>query len=169
VSDYSVEGLNPTRRYKWFRPRQAARGFISNYNTSHDPAAGVLNNSTNAQLLVVRAVIATPAPTGGADFGLFYVQGNPGTAGGTVRSLYPDTGNLAGQMWLFDTTTDYQIDFGLQSVLGNVASAAVWPYDFPCGIVPPGWSLGFQVQGGPGYLTVSMLWEAIALEELDYY
>lgn len=160
-----MEGENPTRRYKSFRPRQAARGLISP-SGSNSTTACLYNNSTAAQILVVRDIVpyANSAPYAVVTS---YQQGLLGTKGGLVTPLWPGEAALPGVLTNFDTATAFTGDYALP--IFQVANGyAFWTHNFPFAIIPPNWSLVVQDGTNRGIYQVSFMWEAVFPDELDF-
>jgi hypothetical protein len=158
---------NPTRRYKWFRPRQAARGYLLDTSGISHPTGGLYNNSTGAHVLIVRELISTALPSVTGNVGWAYVQGMPGTVGGTVTPLIPMQGALPGQLWSADLAFYYTPDFLPPAVAGS-GNFSYWGHEFPLAVLPPGWSIALAGALASGDVVLSVMWEAIYPEELDY-
>jgi hypothetical protein len=159
-----MEGENPTRRYKWFRPRQAARGFADTNAGSNFPTYYLFNNSTAAQYLVVRAI----SGQFGNGLALAYVQGNPGVALGTITPLIPGTAALPGLLTFLDAAAAITPDGGGPSYQ-TATQGTSWNHEFPIAILPPNWSLAIADLGGSQPRAVSVFWEAIFADELDFW
>src|SRR5215470_9005811 len=92
------EGLNPTRRYKWFRPRQANRGYTPLVTPTNHLTAYLYNQGTGAQVLVVRQVYWTL--TGTALMG--FVSGNAGSSQTTLGPMVGFESVRASQIYYQD-------------------------------------------------------------------
>ena len=156
-----MEGENPTRRYKFFRPRQAARGYISVSGGSAFPSV-YLFNPTSTHYLVVRDF--QPVVGSGSLLYIASVRGKTGTQGGTIHAFVGDTTTPAGQLWSDNAATALTPD-NLQRDTGN---SSMWSHDFPIGIVGPGWSMVFQQAVSTTTLELALIWEAILPDELDW-
>lgn len=159
----AFEAENPTRRYKHFRPRQAARGGVATVVPTNYATFALFNNSTASQLLIVRAVSygINGAP---AQWGMFMgrLTGTPGQTG----NYFPSMGELPGLVDYSDQPAILPGDFvdgGSQTTLTSIP-----PLPFPLAVIEPGWS--FFVQGTLKSFnsTAGFIWEAIFPEELDY-
>lgn len=158
-----MEGENPTRKYKWFRPRQAVRGSIPLVNSVNFATAGLYNDSNGAQYLAVRL----PVVAGNHPVLASYQKGL--LAGATlvtnVTPLIPESAKLPGQLFSVDfatlfTNTDWDVN-------QNDNILYLWP--FPFAVLPPNYSLVLQNQTASGQITAAMfVWEAIYPDELDY-
>lgn len=74
-----------------------------------------------------------------------------------------------------ETATAYILDWfplaGIQSNAGGSEPQQLswWTHDFPFAVIPPGWSLVFTNPATkPDTLYLSMVWEAIYADELDF-
>lgn len=156
------EGLNPTRRYKWFRPRQAAfiTGSISGAANNSDVI--LYNNSRGPQTLVLRDLRVISGA--GSEVFLSMQHGTVGTLLSTAvpKTMWPDQATPPGQIYTLDDATDLSSNFGLGCPNAGVP---MWQHDFPFGIIPPNWSLIFQQSSALG---LSILYEAVFSDELDY-
>lgn len=166
MSDYGIEGLNPTRRYKWFRPRQAMTGAINSTNPQNGFISGLYNPS-RTHYLVVRSVLMQASGSAGNLAGLAYVKGNPGTVGGNTSPLIPGDFPVIGQMWAQDTLTAPTPTIFLDSQADGT-SFLTWGHDFPVAIISPGWSLETAPPSVVGSDTFGAVWEAILPEELEF-
>lgn len=156
------DGLNPTRRYKWFRPRQAARGFGHGTAVAHNPAVLLYNNSTAAQYLVLRAL--QYIQDAGAETGLAF-QLHAGVSGTLAMSGVPvifGQATLPGQIYQYDDPVVITPDYFIPA-----AGDQSWVYDFPPVILTPNSSLELQTIAGSNF-RVALLWEALFADELDY-
>ncbi len=57
-------------------------------------------------------------------------------------------------------TPDYYLDFG--------DDATIWPIVLPFQVLEPNWSLVFQDLNNAQTMQLSILWEAIEADELDF-
>ena len=163
----SFEGENPTRRYKWFRPRQAMRGYIT-VSPNNDGTLSLFNNSSGTHLLVVRALsMGWIGGTNGLNVGTFYNQGALGTVGGVVQPLLPSGAALPGLLYSLDDTTNRVARWDYLNQPGLTETLGWWQHDFPFAILEPGWALCAHFVAGTK-LTFSAMWEAIYPEELDW-
>ncbi len=161
-----MEGENPTRRYKWFRPRQAVRGAVSSADAGANTAVYLYNDSTATQLIVVRHWVL-PGITGATDFEIGYVKGKKGTPAGNVQPLIPTGARLAGIITLDGATTLPQYD-SFPFLGGNNNQFGYWNHEFPFAILEPDWSLAFVSTNGTAGPPFFALWEAIEGDELDF-
>lgn len=157
---------NPARRYKWFRPRQAFRGGIPSTTAGAGKFAtfSLYNSSTGPIVLIVRD---WQFVGGSASMVFGYNQGRLAGTAGTQNRLVPGDAAGAG---LVDyqaanaalTTTDYHLPI--------VPTAAnQWMHDLPFAVVPPGWAFFLQCSTAATAITGALLWEEIAIDELDYF
>jgi hypothetical protein len=156
------EGDNPTRRYKWFRPRQAAWGFAQISAPTNFGTVSLYNNSGGAQYLVLRDWRAINISNNRVS--MFYAVGAQGSSFMSGQSFMPDQPQLPGVCYDLDagsaTSTAFKFDQNVQQ--------AWWPHDFPLAILPPGWSICFQNQSNATFMGGSFMWEAIFADELDF-
>lgn len=159
-----MEGENPTRRYKWFRPRQAARGFAIVQPTNY-AAVGLFNNSTGPQYLVVRAMRIYD------DTGVLFAQdynlrGHLTSISQTSIPIVSSTPQIPGQVYYddlaaFPDNTGYQFD-------GPKDTDVYWEQPFPLAVIEPNWSY-VVVNATTGDVTqVAFIWEAVDPDELDF-
>ena len=73
---------------------------------------------------------------------------------------------MNGQLLAIDTATAYAGDY--QFSLG-VYAAFEWVHDFPFAVITPGFSLVFQDTTVAHALTAALVWEAIEIDQLDYF
>ena len=157
---------NPARRYKWFRPRQAARGGVPKTT----PSAGTFftvslyNSSTGATVLVLRDWSIS-----GAGANLTALGYNKGRLTGTnypAQSFFPGDSAPAGlvdyQAAAAALTGDYYTTL-------NSTAGGLWPHDFPFAIVPPGWAFFMCITIAAAFGQAGFLWEEISIDELDYF
>lgn len=164
-----AEGENPTRRYKWFRPRQAARGSITLGNVTNYSTVALFNSSSGAHYLVIRDYETIFADPGGLT-SIGYVQGQLGTAGGVKTPLVPGEAVPPGILTSLDSATLLTLDWPLPWMGGAMNnSSAWWPHNFPFAVLPPGWSFVLQDNAvGSGLAQLNVMWEAILADELDF-
>jgi hypothetical protein len=157
------EIYNPDRRYKAFRPRQAARGVKSTGTPVNNSTVCLFNNTLGAQYLVVRdlTVNGNVSDLVAAS----YLLGQIGAGPGKVSQLIPSMGVQVGIITSIDTATVYPPDYDI--ALSSTGTWE-WEHDFPFAILEPGWSLIFQDTTVAHGLQVSAIWESINPDELDW-
>ena len=163
-----IEGLNPTRRYRWFRPRQAARGavnFTSGVGAYND--VGLQNNSTAAKILVVREFFILSAAVGSGAGGWFMTQRSIGQNGSSYVENYFRQGATLPGIMVSNSDVTQQFPNVYQNQLG-LGQNLTWVHDFPFAIIEPGWSLVWQSAAQNVGATLSMIWEVVDPDELDY-
>lgn len=157
-----AEGENPNRRYKWFRPRNAARGVITLTGPTNNATLSLFNNSTGPHVLIVRAFMVSMTT---AHLALVArQQGAQGTQGGQVVPLVAGEGARAGQLYSLDTATALTPDY-------LVPAQFNWPafgLDLPFEVLLPQWSLSFQDTTAAETMRLAVLWEAVQADQLDY-
>lgn len=159
-----TELYNPTRRYKHFRPRQALRGSKAVAAPTNHATFSLFNDTTGPYVLVVRDFLVQG--TANDLVGTAYVNAQVGSSQGLVQPFLPTAGKQNGLFASIDTATVYPADYIIAlSSLG----AFEWYHDFPYGVVEPGWSLVFQAATIAHATTVSVVWEAILIDELDFF
>jgi hypothetical protein len=159
-----TEWYNPTRRYKHFRPREAARALKAQGTPTNKATISLFNNSTGPRVLVVRDF--TLNGTAADVIATSYQQQQIGTSQGFVASLLPSQPPPSGLLASIDTATAYAGDYQLAlSSLGIF----VWQHDFPYAVIEPNFSLVFQCTTTAHALTASLVWEAISIDELDWF
>ena len=155
------EGYNPTRRYKWFRPRQAMIG------TAQAQAAnnGVceLYNQSSAYYLVVRDLWWFTT------YGTIYVGFNAGIYSdqtGTAHFGRILPGEPAGAGVLY---AGYNPQLLPNPLMVTHYNQGLWTYhDLPMFVVTPGQSLVVQA-GAPATMEFDrIMWEFITPDEFDY-
>lgn len=157
------EIFNPKRRYKEFRPRQALRGMKVTGTPTNLATVGLFNNSSGPQLLVVRDLtINGPASD---TVNISNVVGQIGSSQGLVHAMVPSQPGNPGLIASIDTATVYPGDYA--AALSTIGSF-VWNHDLPFAVVEPGFSLVFQDGTAAHGITISLIWEAIATDELDW-
>jgi hypothetical protein len=160
-----MEGDPGTRRYKWFRPRQAYRGGVPATTAGLGLFAtiSVYNSSTGPTVLVIRdwSVAATAAITLNTGYNQGRLNGTPGG----VTPLFP--GDRAGA-----GLVDYQAAGAVLSADYRMANAVLtsmgWLHNFPFAIVPPGWAFFIQQQSANKLISGGFLWEEVSIDELEY-
>lgn len=157
-----MDGDNPTRRYKWFRPRQAARGSLTTDAPTNKATVSLFNDSKGSYVLVVRAFTVDSAA--GHPIAAGYLQGAQGSAAGTVSPLWAGEATMRGSLYYLDTATALTPDWTFETGINQGYVA----YPFPFAIIPPGWNLTFQNTTATEALTVNILWEAVFPDELDW-
>lgn len=157
-----MEGENPTRRYRSFRPRQAARGVITLTGPTNNATLSLYNNSSGVHVLVVRAFMVSSTVAH-----LVLVarqQGAQGASGGTIVPGVTGDGARAGLLYSLDTATAITPDY-------LVPSQFNWPafgLEFPFEVLQPGWSLTFQDTTAAETMRLAVIWEAVQADQLDF-
>jgi hypothetical protein len=95
-----------------------------------------------------------------------YAAGQVGSSQGLVTALLPSEASQAGLIASIDTTTVYPADYNLAL---TSTGEAEWFHDYPFAVISPGWSLVFQNSTAAQALTCSAIWEAILIDELDFF
>ncbi len=159
-----MEGDPGTRRYKWFRPRQAARGGIVSHTPTNFGTVSLYNPSTGPHVLVVRTWRHQAAAN------ITYVWGyNNGRLSGTagnVAPLFPGDAKPQGLVDYQDAAATITGDFEEKSVASGLL---FWPHNFPFACIPPGWCLFVQGQSSASPIDCSFEWEAVEIDELEFY
>ena len=157
-----MEYENPTRRYKWFRPRQAARGSITPATNVNYPTAALYNDSSGPQLLMVR-LVSCVSPNGGT-MGLIAQQGTIGAAGGIISPFVSGEAKPPGALYALDGAALVVSDFVMATYTGS------WPENgaMPVAVLQPGWSLVAQSNSLTDKAQFGFMWEAISVDELDF-
>jgi hypothetical protein len=157
-----MEGENPTRRYKWFRPRQAARGYASPAAPANKQTI-LLNNSSGAEkYLIVRAFFVRQANND--DIGVGYVNGTLSGTAAQQGNLFPGDGSLPGAVYTLDDATTRSYDFQITPSQNTFW----WQHDFPFAVLQPGQSLLLQDTTAAHAMAVAFFWEAVFPAELDW-
>jgi hypothetical protein len=158
------EFLNPARKYKSFRPRQAVRALKATGTPTNNATVGLFNNSTGPYILVVRdlTILGTVSDVIAAS----YADAQIGTSQGKVQSMLPTAAVQNGLLASVDTATLFPGDYDLSLSTTGVWE---WEHDFPFAVIEPGWSLVFQDPTVAHAITVSLVWEAIQIDQLDYF
>lgn len=168
-----MEGENPTRRYRWFRPRQAVRGYGESTTQLHYTTMSLYNDSTAAELLVVRHY--TVQGVQDSQFQIGVVQGALGSpAGGQTGAPGPfvgnylnQTGKRAGVINFLDDPLARDGDF-FTVVDGPNLFTSRWDHDFPFAVLLPHESLFFQNATPGNEIQLALVWESIFPDELDF-
>jgi hypothetical protein len=156
--------FNPARKYKHFRPRQATRATKSLGIPTNRATISLYNNSTGPYVLVLRDFIVSG--TANDNIAASYQPGAIGATPGLAAPMLPTDPLMNGQLLGLDTATAYAGDY----IFGLGAYATFeWWHDFPFAAVTPGFSLVFQCTTAAHALTVAMVWEAIQIDQLDYF
>lgn len=158
------EGVNPTRRYRWFRPRQAAWAAASTTSATNRPVVFLYNNSPN-QYIVIRSVLVSPAQNGTVN-GAIVQGGNTGTPSNAVVPFIGAEGLPPGQLFVQDTTDVTPFIFSFTPSV-NVLTQLMPIY--PLAILPFGYSLRVWLLLNTQTITVSYLYEHIYPDELDFF
>jgi len=159
-----TEIYNPTRRFKNFRPREAVRALKATGVPTNRATVSVYNNSTGPRVLVVRDY--TVSGTANDFVATSFAVGQVGSSQGLVSGLVAGEQLPQGLIASIDTTTVYAGDYSIP--LGQPGFFE-WYHDFPFAVVLPGWSLVFQCNTVAHALTVSAMWEAVSIDELDFF
>jgi len=157
-----MEGENPTRRYKWFRPRQAACAAAANVTTADYGTFFLFNNSQGSHYLVVVDAFLPIGSAIGAR-----IKKSQGFSGSIANPTYPfiaGEATLPGLLYYSDEATAFT-DY---DQLAQTYNPAFNNMVVPRAVIPPGWS---WVVGSPSHgveVSISVLWEAIFPDELDW-
>ena len=158
------EIFNPRRLYRLFRPRQAMRGRSTTGTPVNRATVALYNNTTGRSTLAVRDV--TISGTASDTISIQYAQTQIATTAGQQAALVANEAITPGLMAWVDTATVYSGDY----IAALTAQGAFWwQHDFPFGVVQPGYSLVFQDTTAAHALSVSLIWEAIEIDQLDYF
>lgn len=158
---FSVAGLNPTRRYKWSRPRQTHRAYGQQTNNTNKGTISLYNDSTGPQILVVRLLSVV---TSAGETGLSSRTGTLGTLYGHGQPITIGDGRGPGAVYTIDSATTFASDF---SYITSGNAGLLEPM-FPIAVLPPNAALVVQNTQSASNINVSFIYEAIAIEELDY-
>lgn len=158
------ELFNPRRLYRNFRPRQGVRGRATTGVPTNLATVGLFNNNRGRSVLVVRdiSIAGNANDTVGASF-------QAGQIGSTAGQQSPVVANEAiepGLMNSIDTPTVYSGDYAFALTAQGVFW---WQHDYPFAVVIPNWSLTFQDTTAAHAMTISLIWEAIEIDQLDYF
>jgi hypothetical protein len=156
--------IQPRRKYRDFRPRQAMRGFKGTGVPTNLATVGLYNNSTGPLVLAVRDIQI--GGTAGDFIAMSYQNLQLGGTSGKVQALDSSGSVQSGLINGIDTATayagDYQFPLGTQGDFN-------WYHEFPIAILIGGVSLVMQCVTAAHAINVSFTWEAIAVDELDYF
>jgi hypothetical protein len=160
-----VEGDPGTRRYKWFRPRQAYRGGapVTNPGGGKFATISLYNASTGPLVLVVRDL--NWGSTSGAAASLGYKQGRLSGTAGVVTPLFPGDHAGAG---LVDFQAAAAVLVGEYAYESPALTQGAWPHDFPLAIVPPGWAFFVCNQSAASPMGAGLIWEEVSIDELEF-
>ena len=123
----------------------------------------IYNNTTGAQLLVVRDLTLNGAA--GGTYVASYVLGPQGAGPGKVQQMVPSNPVQVGVITSQDATVAFPGDY---VVALSTTGVWEWEHDFPFAVLEPNWTLVFQnpALGNPG--SVSAVWETVYEDQLDY-
>lgn len=158
------ELFNPRRMYRLFRPRQAMRGRSTTGTPTNRATIGLYNNSTGRSTLAVRDItISGPASD---TINIQYAQGQIASTAGQQSALVANEAIVPGLLAWVDSTTVYSGDY-----IAALTAQGVfwWQHDYPFAVVQPGYSLVFQDSTAAHAIAVSLIWEAIEIDQLDYF
>lgn len=158
-----MDNYNPNRRYEWFRPREASRGSVALASSVNFATCLLTNASTGPKYLIVRNFRISSGAANTVRVG--NSKAFAASATGVAVPMVPDTAPLDGVMGSLDAATQLVADYRVIIPAGN---DQFWPNDWPVAILPPGWSLVFQVNVAAQALTLSCVWEAIDADQLDF-
>jgi hypothetical protein len=151
---------NPERRYRGFRPRQAASSYFVPTTPTNRATHSLYNNSTGSQWLVVRHIDAQSAGSCAGGF-----QNNTiGSSSGNVTTIVPNERTPPGQHFYQDVATISPYTF----LFTAPNAVLMWSHDFPAAFIPPGWSFFIQALTSAAIVGVSFFWEYVFAEEVDY-
>jgi hypothetical protein len=157
------EGENPTRRYKSFRPRQAARGYFNAAVPTNWGTVYLYNDSTAAQLIVVRGCWAGFV-TGNPALG-YQVQGKTGTLiANATHPIVAGGAKLPGSFY----SDDLAAQFTDSPIFVINGITPVFTRQDIITVLLPGWSFAMQSTGTATSVEAFLLWEAIFADELDF-
>lgn len=158
------EIFNPRRMYRLFRPRQAMRGRSTTGTPTNRATVALYNNSTGRSTLAVRDItISGPASD---TINIQFVQTQIAITAGQQAALVANEAIVPGLLAWVDTATVYSGDY----VAALTAQGAFWwQHDYPFAVVQPGFSLVFQDTTAAHAIQVSLIWEAIEIDQLDYF
>lgn len=156
--------IQPRRHFRDFRPREAMRGFKASGVPTNLATIGLYNNSSGPSVLVIRDVQLS-----GTANDVVALSYQPLQIGGTSGKVQPVDSSGAPQSGLIngvDTATVYAGDY--QFALGSFGNFQ-WTHDYPLALLIGGVSLVLQCTTAAHALNVSVLWEALSIDELDYF
>ena len=161
-----AEGDPGTRRYKWFRPRQAARGGVPATTAGSGKFATIslYNSSTGPRVLVIRdwSISSTVGHVHGAG----YNQGRLSGTAGVVTPFFPGDRAPAGLVDYQAANAALTPDYYVENLSG---SSMQWFHDFPFAIVPPGWAFYIQCVTANTNIDGGFIWEEVSIDELEYF
>jgi hypothetical protein len=161
-----AESENPTRRYKWFRPRQAARATYYNPGfTNFFATVDLYNNSTGPYYLVVRA-LRISSFSGALQGTLYYARGQTTGSYKNGVPLVPSSATppgLVGQAAIAAIPANQDFAFEQAASVDNF-----WNHDFPLAVLEPGGALVCSNKVVTVDLQVAFIWEYITADELDF-
>lgn len=164
MPDLPEEIFNPRRPYRFFHPRQGMRGRATTTVPTNHATVSLYNNTTGRSTLVVRDV--TISGTASDTVAIQYAQTQVGTTAGQQAALVANEAIVPGLMAFIDTATIFSGDY----IAALTAQGAFWwQHDYPFAVVQPGYSLIFQDTAVAHALTVSLIWEAIEIDQLDWF
>lgn len=157
------EPIRQDRRYKWFRPRQAALGFANPSGTG-PLAAALYNNSTGAQLIVIRSVQWGEGGGFAGGFAMQLIHGTNGTLVGPGVPFITGDNIPAGRIYANNGPVTITPQMSWSAFSSGIVTT------LPIAILQPGWSAVFSDINSSGAVSadVGFLWEAIEPDELDY-
>lgn len=150
--------------YELFRPRQGVRGRSITGTPTNLATVGLWNNNRGRSYLVVRDV--TIAGTANDTVGTSFQPGQVGSTAGLVAPMVANEAVEPGLMNSVDTATVYPGDYAFA-----LSSTGVfwWQHDFPFAVIIPNYTLVFQDSTAAHGMTVSLIWEVIEADQLDYF
>lgn len=158
------DGIQPRRLYHLFRPGQAARGRATTGVPVNLATIGLFNNTRGRNALVVRDIAVNG--TAGDVIAASFQPGQVGTTAGQQSPLVANEAAEPGLMNWVDTATVYSGDYALALTAQGVFW---WQHDYPFAVIIPNYSLVFQDGTAAHAVTVSLIWEAIEIDQLDYF
>jgi hypothetical protein len=158
------EIFNPRRLYRLFRPRQAMRGRATTTVPTNRATVSLYNNSTGRSVQVVRDV--SIAGTANDTVAISYAQTQIGTTAGQQAPMVSNEAIFAGLMAYIDTATVYAGDYIAPL---SAQGIFVWQHDYPLAVIENGYSMVFQCGVAAHAITVSLIWESIEIDQLDFF
>lgn len=158
------EFFNPRREYRLFRPRQGVRGRAITGTPVNLATVGLFNNNRGRSYLIVRDI--SISGTAGDTIGTSFQPGQIGSTAGLTAPMVCNEATEPGLVNSIDTATVYPGDyeFGL-----NAQGVFWWQHDFPYAVIIPNYSLVFQDGTAAHAMTISLIWEVIEADQLDYF
>jgi hypothetical protein len=83
-----------------------------------------------------------------------------------VSPLFSNEASQPGLIASIDTTTVYIPDYVVPL---NTSTSWEWYHDFPFGVIQPGYSLVWQCSVAAHAIVVAAVWEAIEVDQLDWF